>query len=503
MGVDVPDARSGGSESTTLMSFLRRVWDELGKEVQIPTPMQPDTPDASMQPLEQKQLEYPVVMRGVTSSWVEPSFSRLRTEGYNANAVVGACISVLARKFPEPPLVVKATTRNGTLEKVASTHALQKLLTRPNPIMGHNELGQFIITYMAVGGQCYLHKVRSGAGRVVQLWPYHAGHMSPVPSATDWISEYEYDVGDGRKQRIPASEIVHLKWPLPDLSQPWMSLPPLRQVAREVDADTEMTRMIYALLRNDATPWTIINIKTELSEQSWQRFQAQWNMRHGGDNKGGISVLEGDASIERLALNLQELDISALRRIPEARICAAFGVPPAVVGMYVGLEKMTYSNAEEARKMFTQDTLVPLWNIVDGELEQDLGPEFGDGLVVEYDKSKVAALQEDEDAKYERSVLAWEKGVLTHNEVRGALGFPPVEDLSTGPGDVFATSTAPPEQPIIDVQPVPPPLLEAASRLRTATKARRDETTEEIQERMRRDLERYFERQYARAREAL
>jgi HK97 family phage portal protein len=467
-----------------IIDYAKFLWREIGKDA--PVPMH----------AEQKSIAYPVVMSGTTASWPEISWARLRNEGYNTNAVVGACLRALAFKFPEPQPLVKTADRNGNLERVAPTHPLQRLLTRPNRIMSHNELAVFQIIYMAVGGQCYLHKVRSGAGRVVELWPYHAGHISPVPSATDWVSEYEYDVGDGRKSRIPANDIVHLKWPMPDLAQPWMSLPPLRQVAREVDADSEMTRMIYALLRNDATPWTIINVKTELSETAWERFKTQWYARHGGDAKGGISVLEGDATIERLALNLQELDISALRRIPEARICAAFGVPPAVVGMYVGLEKMTYSNAEEARKMFTQDTLVPLWNIVAGELEQDLGPEFGDGLVVEYDTSRVAALQEDENGKYTRNIEAWKEGVITHNEVRGALGFAPVEDLGTGPGDVFATSPAPVAQPPIDVQPIPPRLLEAASRLPAELKQRRDDVTADIQTRMAADLERYLKRQY-------
>jgi hypothetical protein len=62
-----------------------------------------------------------------------------------------------------------------------------------------------------------------------------------------------------------------------------------------------------------------------------------------------VGIVEGGATINRMALNLQELAIEALRRIPESRIAGALRVPAALAGLYVGLEKMTYSNFQEAR----------------------------------------------------------------------------------------------------------------------------------------------------------
>ncbi len=419
------------------------------------------------------------------SSWLEPTWNRLVTDGYNNSGVVGACVGSLAFKFPEPPLEVRR--QDG---EPIPTHPLQALLTRPNPIMGHAELMQYIITYLAVGGNCYLHKVRNGRGVPLQVWPYHAGHILPVPDRKKWVSEYEYDLGDGRKQRIPAADIIHLKWPLIDLHQPWLGMPPLRQVAREVDADGEMTRMIYSLLRNDAVPWTIINVKQEMSDAAFQRLQTQFAMRHGGDNKGKPGILEGEATINRMALNLKELDVTALRRVPEGRIAAAFRVPPIFAGLNVGLEKSTYANFEEARKQFTEDALMPLWSIVAGKIEQDLAPEFGGNIAVAFNTAEVSALQENEDALYTRMIAAFDKQVLTKNEVRRKLGYDDVPD-----GDTFG---AMPQPSIIDVTPRQRQLTAAAYPYPATLKKLQRDATADIEADIERDVAELLERHYAR-----
>lgn len=388
----------------------------------------------------------------IGSSWPSLDWNRLVAEGYNVNAAVGACARALAFAFPEPPPVVK----NRAGEKQAR-HPLQALLDRPNALMSHDELLVYVIVYMAIGGNCYLHKVRSAGRRVVELWPYHAGHITPISRGAEWVAAYRYDDGAGDKRELAPEDIVHLKWPMPDLKQPWLALPPLRQVAREVDSDSEMTRMLYAFLRNDATPRTILNIKASLTQQQADRLVAQWRERHGGDNRGSVSVVEGDATVSRIGLDLQQLDLSALRGVPEARICAAFGVPPEVAALSVGMAHSTENNLQSADIRFTTRTLVPLWKIVAGELTQDLVPEFGGNVTVEYDTGQVQALQENQDSLYTRVLNAYDKIVITKNEARGMLGLPPVAQLRRDDpeGDVFKGERVPGEL----VPPAMPNLL--------------------------------------------
>lgn len=376
-----------------------------------------------------KAAAWPIVPTWVRESFLEPTWANLIKEGYKANGAVYACLLALSFGFTEAKLTVQ-DMEGEPLPK----HPLAKLLRRPNDLMGEAEFASYVIAWWGAGGNVYIHKLRNRAGRVIELWPYHAGHITPVPGQQAWIDHYVYDPGDGRKQRIPVDDIIHLKWPLPDPDQPWMATPALLHAAREVDTDNEATRYLFALLKNDALPRTVIEFppgKT-LSPEEFKRLKQQFNERYGGDKRGSVGVLEGGATISRVGLDLRELAFEALRRVPEARIAAAFKVPAIVAGLNVGLERSTFANYGEAVKFFTEGTLAALWRIAASELTQGLGEEFGDEVQVTYDLSDVRALQENETERWTRLNTAVAGGWMTVNEARAEIG------LEAAPGgDVF------------------------------------------------------------------
>lgn len=366
----------------------------------------------------------------LVASFLEPTWGRLVADGYKKNAAFLACVGTLSFGFPEPPLLVKDKD-----DEPLYNHPLMQLMMRPNPRMGEATLMATTMTYLSIGGNAYWHKVRNGAGQVVEVWPYHGGQMIPVGGGSAWVDHYDFDNGSGEFQRVPVDDVIHFQWPLRDPDQPWMAIPPLIAAAREVDTDNEATRYLYALLKNDAVPRTVVTTPPDrdLTDDEYKRFKAQWREKYGGDNRGEVALLEGGATVTRLSLNLEELAFEALHRIPEARIASVMRVPPILAGLNVGLERSTFSNYGEARKSFVQDTLSPLWRIFESEITANLLPEYGDdsGRVV-YDRSEVQALQEDETQRWTRVTSAHEKGVLGWKETRAALGYdpePPKDDF--------------------------------------------------------------------------
>lgn len=339
-----------------------------------------------------KAASFSVVPSWVSESILIPSFRSLTREAYQKNSAFFACVSALTFGASEAPLIVLDMN-----ELPLPVHPLRQLLRRPNPIMTWSEFETMIIAYMAIGGNAYGHKVRAkGSKRVVELWPYHAGQVVPVPGGPLWIQGWTYDDGSGTLQSIPREDIIHFKWPTPDPDQPWMAQAPLRAAAAEVDADNEASRFLRALLQNDAVPRTIISQSPSrfMNDDEVKRAKQQFKDRYSGDNRGDVLVLEAGAAISRLSLNLEEMAFEALHRIPEARITAVMRVPAIIAGLNVGLEKATYANYGEARTSFTLDTRVPLWNIVASELEADEDLNPGGLLYIRHDLSRVAALQE-------------------------------------------------------------------------------------------------------------
>lgn len=431
--------------------------------------------------------------------WPAISFERLSSEGYKANAAVFACVSALAMAYPEPPLhIIEADTRSPLPD-----HPLLPLLRRPNPVMSEGELKQILTIYKAIGGNAYVHLVRDGAGQPVELWPYHVAQMRPKPSRYTWVEEYEYNDGSGEWRGVPAADVIHLKWPSVDPDAPWRALSPIEAMARDVDTDSEASRYIYTILKNDAIPRIAITLPEgrTLTSTQFDRLRAQWEERHGGTNRGKPAVLEGGAGIHRLALDLEELALDALRAIPETRIAAAFRVPAIIAGLLVGLQHATYANYAEARRSFTEQTLVPMWTADAGEISEAL-TRSDPRIQIAYDTSAVAALQENTDGVYARAIDAWDAGLITRNEARQMLGFPRVEEIvippgapALPPGDTFSDRTqpaAPVFPPMIDVTPE-----QRSGRAPRSRKARDDDRLSRIERQMQRSLERYLSAQYA------
>lgn len=372
-----------------------------------------------------------IVPQWVRATWLEPSWDRLVGDAYRSNSAFLACVSRFAFAFPEPSLL--PFSEEGEAGEAQLDHPLRLLLRRPNPRMGEHELLATTISYLALGGNAYWHKVRNNSGQVIRLWPYHVGQLLPVPGGDDWITHYEY-IGDGRKTVVPLEDILHFRWPLPDPDQPWMGLAPIIAAAREVDTDNEARRYVYALLKNDAVPRLALEMPEHIAvdDDMERRLKAQWRAKYGGDNRGDVAILTGGAKISRVGQNMNELAYDALSQIPESRIAAVMGVPAILAGLNVGLAHATFANYGEARRAFTEDTLSPLWQIFASEVDNSLTPDFDASLDVRFDLSKVKALSENTDALWKRVNEAAKGGVLQLNEARTALGYDAVPT-----GDVF------------------------------------------------------------------
>jgi hypothetical protein len=132
-------------------------------------------------------------------------------------------------------------------------------------------------------------------------------------------------------------------------------------------------------------------------------------------------------NVERLAFSPKDLDIGALRRIPEERVSAVLGVPAILAGLGAGLERATYNNTSELREFFTEQKLIPLWRMVAEELTQQvLLPDFMSNQAVsaEYDFSSVRALQADEKDMYDKLNVGVQGGWITVAEARKQVGLP-------------------------------------------------------------------------------
>jgi HK97 family phage portal protein len=380
-----------------------------------------------------------------TPTWVSRTvlngaFHSLVSQGYKRAAAYFACVETHAFTFPEPPLWVWDGEDDNA--KPITNHPIRRLLLRPNGDMDEVEFKSTVITWASIGGNCYIHKLRNNRRGVIGLRPYHDGVMRPVPVGEDadgdsMISHYMFRRDDGQEVEVPKEDVIHFQWPSVDPVAPWMAQPPILAAARDVDAVNEASRFVSAILQNDGVPRTVItqSPQTALTPGEVARMRAEYLQMHGGDNRGGVAILESGATIQRLGMNMQELDVSALHDMPEQHICAVMKVPSPVAGLG---DDPTYANSEEASKRFTTDTRVPLWRRFESAIQIGLEPDFGNGVSVRHYLGRVAALQEDATAKSARVYGGFDRGLIGFYEGRAQLGITTDPD----PRDLFVSSLA-------------------------------------------------------------
>jgi HK97 family phage portal protein len=122
-----------------------------------------------------------------------------------------------------------------------------------------------------------------------------------------------------------------------------------------------------------------------------------------------------------MSLSPKVMEFLEAKHTAAREIALAFGVPPMLLGIP---GDNTYSNYQEANRVFWRQTVLPLATRMGCAMMQWLAPAFGTSLRLAVDTDRIDALAADRAALWERVTAA---PFLTINEKREATGYGPVE----------------------------------------------------------------------------
>lgn len=342
------------------------------------------------------------------------------------SSTVTAPLYWVARTFPEAPPMLWRQLESGQEEPVRS-HALLRLLQRPNGYFtGPNLWMATTIDYM-VDGNAYWLKLRNGAGAVYELWWTPSWLIEPKGDERKFITHYEYKPGLERV-KIDPSDVVHLKFAA-DGDDPRLGRSPLKSVLREVATDDEAASFTAAILRNMGVPGVVISPRVgfgTIPEDQAQTAKVELKAKFTGDQRGDPIVLTGATDIEQFGFSPEQLILRELRRIPEERVTAVLGVPAIVAGLGAGLDRSTFTNMAEAREAAYESGIIPMQKNLSEEIRfQLLGDFEADPFEWRFgfDLSKVRVLQEDLSRQAQRWEGLLREGVATRAEARRAMGL--------------------------------------------------------------------------------
>lgn len=342
-------------------------------------------------------------------------------EGYANNEIVYACVEELATSAAEPRMRVR---RQGSKDEWTLDHPLLDLLRRPNAFLDGFEFWATVIMHRSIAGNAYALKVRSRAGKVVELWLMRPDRVRIVPSTSTYIQRYEYDTG-GEVVPIPPADVVHFKARNP-LNQ-FYGMPPLLPISGRIDIDNFMKDFVKAYFTNAGVPAGILTVKQALDDALKDEIRNRFSNTYGGP-RGWHKLLvleQTEATFTPMTQNLgrQGLVIPELDRIAARRIAMALQVPPALIG--ADDAPTSYAALEMVQRFFWDNTLSPLYKELSGRITLQLAPDFPGVAEVGFDLSDVRALREDVDKVHARERADLMAGGITIEEFRAATGREP------------------------------------------------------------------------------
>lgn len=388
------------------------------------------------------------------------NYEAFAREGYGGNEIVFACVEEIRTSASEPRMMI----RKG--KEWAHDDRILTLMDRPNAFMDRYLFWSTILMHYHIAGNAYALKVRSRAGRVVELWLLRPDRVKIVPDAQKFIARYDYQIGGGEAIPLPANDVIHWKrgHPLND----FYGMSPLQVIASRIDTDNYMREFIKAYFLNAGVPGGILSVKQSLSEDAKtairERFRGTFAGPRGWHELLVLDNAEATFTATTAQMGQRGLVVPELDEINEARIAAVFGVPLSIIGARLGMSSSSYGNRKSDREGFWDETLSPLYKELAGPLNLALVPEFVGVDEIAFDLSDVRALQEDVDKVHTRVLKDVEGGLMAWEEGRLALGLPatpptgytmfvptqivqvPVEDMGEQPEPV--PTKAPPREPV-------------------------------------------------------
>ena len=357
----------------------------------------------------------------------------------NASLIMAA-VNWAGTNFPEAPLTLVRTTRDGE-DEVIPAHPMLDLLGRPTPYYSGQLLWKAIFLSWIIDGNAYLRKVRNAAGVPVELW--YEPHFSIRPmwpqDGSEFISHYEV-YRNGRWIRIESADVIHLRYGIDPYNER-LGLSPVASAYREVLTDSERARYGALILRNGGAIPFILSPKDSANTLDPIEIKAEWEYRTRGDNVGRPMVLGGPVEAKEIGASPDRLLVDKASQIPEERIAALIGIPAAVLGFGAGLQNTKVgATMRELREQAYENFIIPTQRLLAPELDVQLLAEYPNSkrMRCTFDLSKVRVLQDDQNALATRHALLYEKGIETRAEARRAFGLPTDEE-----DEVYFVESAP------------------------------------------------------------
>ena len=395
------------------------------------------------------------------SNWLQNAGSQgLQTfslgQSYQRIAWCYSCINIIATTASSAPLAFY----NGTIEpknKIEDLeHPVNQLFSTPKEpeIPSLRVLLSNTFTYLGISGEIFWVFKRKG-GKLVEI-ELKSG-LKPIfaRGSQSKLIGWRYTNPEGRTETFTKEQVLPILYFNPgDL---YAGLSPLTAARLSIETEFNIAGWNTAFFKSGMKNPLLLQAKGTLTKDQKTDIKKEIVNYYSGIEGGhGAVLLQGHIDVTPLTMSPKDVDFVQGKKLNREEICAIYGVPPALVGIF---EYANYSNVKEQRKIFWENTLLPKMEKISDLIQVNvLNREFP-GIYCKWDTSQILGLRPEAADVAEAAKKYFEMG-YNAAQVAIILNVPELDqEMDNGPlpNQGIAQPAAPEEE-----EETPAPEEEAA-----------------------------------------
>lgn len=332
-----------------------------------------------------------MTMGSCDARWSQCDYHTLSKRGYHLNPIMYACVRMLAEGAARVPIILKKS------DKIIINHDILNFLKRPSSDNDGRTFKTTIFSHLLLSGNAYIDCLTLGGnGKTLQaLFILRPDRVGCIADKHGDVIGYDYKAGTTSKRYLK-NRILHIKLFSPN--DDFYGTAPTQAAWRAIELHNEAMTFQKALLDNAARPsgcliYSGLPGSPNLTETQFMRLKSELQEHYAGAASAGRPmVLEGGLDWKQMSLTPQDMGINTMRHDAAREIALAYGIPPMLLGIP---GDNTYSNYQEAIRVYTRNTLIPMAEIFYNAFCEKMSMIYGDDLHIEINREQVADIFTD------------------------------------------------------------------------------------------------------------
>jgi len=350
------------------------------------------------------------------------------SDAYSVESWAYVCVTRIAWAISTLPLKLYRTverldeeTGDMVEDKIEVTEHPALVWTHPNSQTTKSGFWQGLVSYLEISGNSYVEQVFPGEDETVwpdELYIVDSNRVDIIPDEKKRIGGYKFKPDSKPPIEMSAEKIRHFKYFNPN--DDFYGLGPMQAASVCITGDLFAQAHMQQFFKQGARPSVLFTTDKKLNPKSIRNIKMQIKTMYQGVRRAWLPiVLHSGLKLYEFGHSNKDAEFMGLRKLSREEICAVFGVPPSVAGIY---EYANYANAYAQKEIFYMETIRPKLEMLEDMLNEELRRHGDEDMFFEFLMDDV--LRAETKTRYEAYKIAIEEGFMTQNHVAHIENLP-------------------------------------------------------------------------------